>query len=903
MSLADSIREPYETPAVRSALRILVVDDDPAAVALVSRILQAAGHEVLTAADGAEALRVVLHEGPNIVITDWNMPVMDGLEFCAAVRNCEACGFVYVILMTASPGSEALERAFLAGVDDFLHKPLSAGELIARLRAAERVLRLDQDVQKRNREVHRANAEMQLAAEKLACANRKLVELATTDELTGLANRRAGMQRLEDAWSLSVRYGSPLACMLIDIDHFKRVNDTNGHDAGDFVLAQVAAALRRVIRKGEVACRLGGEEFLIVCPHATDAQAALGGERLRREVESLAIETPSGTCRVTISVGVASRVPGMSSPEQLLKAADEAMYFAKRTGRNRTVSAGDRPAAQSSDSPVDPGPPPVEPLSSANRSQSSLHLLYVDDAGDASSLSSRAMDADGYRVTHVRSPGEAVEVLRGAAPDVIIVHESTHAHRAEDWTGAITQIDAGRFIPIITVNERFEAAALVGEAGRSHAAGRTGADQLAAIVATLAKVQVARESFLLAHEVHGEQARSMALLLDLSTQLIASTTLTEAMDAVSVAASELTCSSRVGVFMPDADGASLRIDAALGIDRSDIEDLRIPRFVDGVDILSRTDAVEFATAADLQDRGAFLLGTPFAEPPVVAMAFACSGRPVGMLCVSERYHQRPLSASATEFLGLLGNITASAIEGHTSREARDAARDSIVIALATLAENRDSDTGKHLERVTRYCTVLADDLRGCGWASAVVDDDFVLELARAVPLHDIGKVAIPDSILLKPDRLTDDEKTAMQRHTLLGASTIQSVMQRAPGAKFLQLAEQIAHYHHEWFDGRGYPEGLEGETIPLAARIVAVADVYDALTSVRVYKKAMTHKRAAEIINQASGMQFDPRIVESFNRHAAEFERLARELSDRGVPPELEVGEGKLDYREIVFQA
>jgi diguanylate cyclase (GGDEF)-like protein len=903
MSLADTIKEPYQAPVARAGMRILVVDDDPAAVVLVSRILQAAGHEVLTAADGAEALRVVLHEGPNIVITDWNMPVMDGLEFCSAVRNCEACGFVYVILMTASPGSEALERAFHAGVDDFLHKPLSAGELIARLRAAERVLRLDQDVQKRNREVHRANAEMQLAAEKLAGANRKLVELATTDELTGLANRRAGMQRLEDAWSLSVRYGSPLACMLIDIDHFKRINDTNGHDGGDLVLAQVAAALKRVIRKGEVACRLGGEEFLIVCPHATDAQAALGGERLRREVEALAIRTPSGSCRVTVSVGVASRAPEMSSPEQLLKAADEAMYVAKRTGRNRTVSAGDRSAAPTAGSPVEPPPATIEAPPSARRPHGKLHLLYVDDAGDASSLSSRAMDADGYRVTHVRSPGEAVEVMRGAAPDVIIVQQSTHVHRQEDWTGAITQIDAGRFIPIITVNERFEAGALAGAAVGRPGTGRTGADELAAIVATLAKVQVARESFLLAHEVHGEQARSMALLLDLSTQLIASTTLTEAMEAVSAAASELTCSSRVGVFMPDADGASLRIDAALGVDDADIEGLQIPRFVDGVDILSGTEAVEFATAADLQARGSFLLGTPFAEPPVVAMAFACSGRPVGMLCVSERYHQRPLSASATEFLGLLGNITASAIEGHTSREARDAARDSIVIALATLAENRDSDTGKHLERVTRYCTVLADDLRACEWAAAVVDDDFVQELARAVPLHDIGKVAIPDSILLKPDRLTDDEKTAMQRHTLLGASTIQSVMQRAPGAKFLQLAEQIAHYHHEWFDGRGYPEGLEGETIPLAARIVAVADVYDALTSVRVYKKAMTHTRAAEIINQASGIQFDPRIVESFNRHAAEFERLARELSDRGVPPELEVGEGKLDYREIVFQA
>lgn len=900
---ADTTAQPNQSPN-RPGLRVLVVDDDPAAVKLVSHVLRGAEHEVLTASDGAEALRIVLHEGPNVVITDWSMPVMDGLEFCRAVRSCEACGFVYIVLMTASSERAALERAFAAGADDFVQKPIAPGELRARLHAAERVYRLHLDVEKRNRDVHRANAEMQLATDKLAAANRKLVEIATTDELTGLSNRRAGMSRLDDAWSLSLRYGSPLACMLIDIDHFKRVNDTRGHDTGDLVLARIAATLKRMARKGELVCRLGGEEFLVVCPHASEAQAALGADRLRAEIESLAIETRFGPCPITVSIGVAGRSPRTESPEALLKAADEALYCAKRTGRNRVVRAGtclEHSSAASGTS----APPAPEPAgdTGAGRAGCDLRVLYVDDGGEAANLSSRALAAQGYRVTHVRSPEEAMATLRGAAQDAIVVHQSARSRGDANWAGAISASRTGGSIPIITIDERFEQAVLRGESTGDQTSAEAGADMLAGLVGSLSRVQVGRESFLRKHEAHGEQARSMALLLDLSAQLIASTSLHAAMEAVSAAAAELTCSSVVGLFMPDGDGQTLRLGAAIGIGSAEQDQLRIPRFVGDKDLLTRQEALEFTTIEHFEARGQFLCGTPFAAPPAVAMPIACSGRPLGLLCVADRYDPRPLGASEVEFLGLLGNITASAIEGHLSREARDAARDSIVIALATLAENRDSDTGKHLERVTRYSRLLAEDLRGSDWAAGVVDDTFIDELSRAVPLHDIGKVAIPDSILLKPGKLTDEEKLAMQRHTVLGASTIQSVMDRSPGAKFLQLAEQIAHYHHEWFDGGGYPEGLSGETIPLAARIVAVADVYDALTSVRVYKKGMTHARAAEIINGVSGVQFDPRIVESFNRNAAQFERLAHELADRPDMPPPEPTDGALDYREIVFQA
>lgn len=191
-------------------------------------------------------------------------------------------------------------------------------------------------------------------------------------------------------------------------------------------------------------------------------------------------------------------------------------------------------------------------------------------------------------------------------------------------------------------------------------------------------------------------------------------------------------------------------------------------------------------------------------------------------------------------------------------------REMTIFSLAKLAESRDPETGVHLERMREYCRVLAQQLSQHSSHAAEMGGDYVQLIYLTSPLHDIGKVGIPDSVLLKPGKLTPEEFEVMKTHTEIGANTLSALVDVNPDAKYLRMARDIAWTHHERFDGTGYPRGLVGSDIPLCGRIVAVADVYDALTTRRVYKPAFTHEKAREIILEGSGSHFDPEIVQAF---------------------------------------
>ena len=191
-------------------------------------------------------------------------------------------------------------------------------------------------------------------------------------------------------------------------------------------------------------------------------------------------------------------------------------------------------------------------------------------------------------------------------------------------------------------------------------------------------------------------------------------------------------------------------------------------------------------------------------------------------------------------------------------------RDVTIFALAKLAESRDPETGAHLERVCNYSRMLAQHLSTLPKFSDQVNDGYVRLIFQTSPLHDIGKVAIPDCVLLKPGRLSDREFEIMKSHTIFGAQTLDAALREHPEAGFLRMARDIAATHHERFDGTGYPAGLKGSDIPLCGRIVAVADVYDALTTKRVYKNAFAHDVARSMIMEERGSHFDPDVVEAF---------------------------------------
>jgi putative two-component system response regulator len=212
-------------------------------------------------------------------------------------------------------------------------------------------------------------------------------------------------------------------------------------------------------------------------------------------------------------------------------------------------------------------------------------------------------------------------------------------------------------------------------------------------------------------------------------------------------------------------------------------------------------------------------------------------------------------------------------------------RDVLLFAMAKLTESRDNDTGLHLDRIREYCRILAQELSDWPEYHEEIDGEYIQLLYLTSPLHDIGKVGIPDSVLLKPGPLTPEEFEIMKRHTTIGGETLQAVTLAHPEARYLSMARDIAFTHHERWDGSGYPFGLRGRDIPLCGRLTALADVYDALTSRRIYKAKMGHEEARQIILDGSGSHFDPDVVEAFRRRESEFIRVAGLLNEPNATP------------------
>jgi putative two-component system response regulator len=220
-------------------------------------------------------------------------------------------------------------------------------------------------------------------------------------------------------------------------------------------------------------------------------------------------------------------------------------------------------------------------------------------------------------------------------------------------------------------------------------------------------------------------------------------------------------------------------------------------------------------------------------------------------------------------------------------------RDVAIFALAKLAESRDPETGAHLERVRRYSRALAEQLSKLPKYFDTIDDKFIELIYLTSPLHDIGKVGIPDSVLLKPARLSAEEFEVMKTHAKIGAETLDAALREYPGATFLQMARDIAAAHHERYDGAGYPKRLRGDEIPLCGRIVALADVYDALTSKRIYKDAYGHEHARTIITSESGSHFDPDVVLAFLQCEAKFLAIREEFNEDSSPPAMRQEAGR----------
>jgi diguanylate cyclase (GGDEF)-like protein len=269
--------------------------------------LSSSGYETHVVADGAEALRVLeQEESPKLVILDWMMPNIDGVEVCRSIKKRVAGPYVYIILLTAKGHQEEINEGLEAGADDYITKPFDLQELKARLRVGKRILELHE----------------------------QLVSQARRDSLTGLLNRPAILEVLQKESIRSVREKTPIAAIMTDIDHFKHINDTYGHLAGDAVLREAARRLSATLRGYDSVGRYGGEEFLIVAPSCDAVGGADVAERLRESISGAPIDASGHAIVVTMSFGVAATCD-IKQVNQLLRMADEALYAAKKAGRNR----------------------------------------------------------------------------------------------------------------------------------------------------------------------------------------------------------------------------------------------------------------------------------------------------------------------------------------------------------------------------------------------------------------------------------------------------------------------------------------------------------------------------------------------------------------------------------------
>jgi two-component system, cell cycle response regulator len=289
------------------SVKVLVAEDSPISRHLLQVALCSSGYETCLVPDGAEALRVLEEEdSPKLVILDWMMPHLDGVEVCRAIKKRIAEPYVYIILLTAKGHQEEINEGLEAGADDYIIKPFDLQELKARLRVGKRILELHE----------------------------QLVAQATHDSLTSLLNRSAILEVLQKELIRSVRGKNPVAVIMTDLDHFKHVNDTYGHLAGDAVLREVARRLSASLRAYDSVGRYGGEEFLVVAPSCGLAGGAELAERLRQSISRLPIDASGEAIFATMSFGVAATC-SIKNANQLLSAADEALYAAKKAGRNR----------------------------------------------------------------------------------------------------------------------------------------------------------------------------------------------------------------------------------------------------------------------------------------------------------------------------------------------------------------------------------------------------------------------------------------------------------------------------------------------------------------------------------------------------------------------------------------
>lgn len=569
------------------------------------------------------------------------------------------------------------------------------------------------------------------ASAALAVANArmysKLEELAAVDQLTGVLNRRSFMDEAQKTSALAEHIDQPSAAIMLDLDRFKRINDTYGHAAGDAVLKATAIRIVAELRTGDIVGRYGGEEFVFLLADTDEAGAGIVAERIRERIAATFVPWKDTSIPVTASLGIAaSRKGNKENLASLIDRADAAMYAAKRAGRNRTRYA---------EVPIQ------DQLRSSGMHQQFATALRRRKAEKSLPLAHELASTDKY----LHSISSVLEALSFGAP----FHEL-----AAITLDALRDADPASGAAILIKSTENDALKVMAQQG-------------------------------------------------LSDDMLGKT---------------------IGVGFSYAGRAALerRIVTA------------------SKDIILKT-APELAIQMERKGYSRYR-----------AFPLSARGKSLGVLEVFDTdestTRSRGLAAIAST-LGAAAAFTSMIDEATRSTKNLSAAYDATLEAWVHMLELRDQETEGHSRRVTDMTVELANSL--------CVPPELVDDYRRGALLHDIGKMGVPDSILLKPGQLTAEERETMSQHPTHAYNVIKAI-------PFLADSIDIPYCHHERWDGTGYPRGLAGRGIPLAARLFAVVDVWDALRSDRPYRKALGAEESAALIAAGAGNQFDPDIVATF---------------------------------------
>jgi diguanylate cyclase (GGDEF)-like protein len=689
----------------------------------------------------------------------------------------------------------------------------------------------------------------------------RLEHQAQTDSLTGLFNHRAFHERLLNALQEASRTHFPVAVLMLDIDNFKRVNDVHGHGVGDEVLQQLAETLRSSVRPQDVVCRLGGEEFGVIMSACDGADAVRVAERIVARAGQ--VEVPA-VGAVTVSVGLARGPEHAMNPRELTACAEAAMMTAKAQGKNRIVLYDD----EGTERPDEPAKARdvrsiahlkmLQSLSGKLNRLNDVRQIGDEIAGELRSL----IDYHNCRVSVVDGDDVVPVAFRGdlAAATLALPLELLRAKVGVGITGRCAETgeslligDAANCefatrIPGTPVIE--ESLLAVAMSYGSRVVGvivvsKLGLDQfdeddvrLLEVLAGQAAVAVENASL---YESARREAESATSLLEFGRELATAANLDDILQRIVELTADLLASSRTSIWFEDDDGmlAPSKLHGYTQAERASVE-------------VRRFDAAK-ARAGFRSGTGPFVLGplewTRIDDDPLdPAASYALAPVEVDgrLICIVAALPTGEFGERELRLLGGLAHQAKLAIANASNYEGLEQTFVSTVEALANALEANDEYTSRHARWITDLSLRVGGELG--------LDDRALKHLELAALLHDIGKIGIPSDVLSKPGRLTVEERRLIETHPALGERII------APIERLEAVRPIVRHCHERW-DGRGYPDGIAGEAIPLESRIILVCDAYHAMTTDRPYRKRLSHPEAVRRLNDGAGTQFDPSVV------------------------------------------